>query len=261
LIRRLTAAVLGLLLTAGVLPAQVQTPTQAVTAAADATVGTSEPERVIVTGSFIPTAESEGALPVTVESAAQLIKSGASTPAEALRQLPSFIGATATENDSNGGNGGAFVNLRGLGLANTLTLINGRRAFGGGFSVLGGFADINAIGIGAINRVEVLKDGASAIYGSDAVAGVVNYVLLNGPGAPKYNGAEIDFLYGNTTEKDAHVIQLWVNTGYTSKDQRFSAVFSFNYYDRQTIYARDRNGSTRSGEAPAQSDYAGWARL
>ncbi|OAI42848.1 hypothetical protein AYO41_03435 [Verrucomicrobia bacterium SCGC AG-212-E04] len=223
--------------------AQTQTPTQAFTEAADATVGASEPERVLVTGSYIPipTAEAEGALPVTVETALQIIKSGAQTPAEGLRQLPSFIGATATENDSNGGNGAAFVNLRALGAGNTLTLINGRRAFG--------FRDINAVGLGAVNRVEILKDGASAIYGSDAVAGVVNFVLLDGPGAPKYNGAEIDFLYGNTTEKDAHVIQLWVNTGYTSKDQRFSAVFSFNYYDRQTIYARDRNGSTRSGEA------------
>ena len=208
------------------------TPTQAVTSAADATAGASEPERVIVTGSYIPTAESEGALPVTVESVATFLKAGAQTPAEGLRQLPSFIGATATENDSNGGNGQAFVNLRGLGAGNTLTLINGRRAFY--------FNDVNAIGIGSINRVEILKDGASAIYGSDAVAGVVNFVLLNGPGAPKYNGAEIDFLYGNTTNKDAHVLQLFVNTGFVSKDQRFSAVFSFNYYDREAIYSRDR---------------------
>lgn len=209
-----------------------ETPTQAITAAAEATAGTPEPERVIVTGSFIPTAESEGPLPVTVESAASFIRGGAQTPAEGLRRLPSFIGATATENDSNGGNGQAFVNLRGLGAGNTLTLINGRRAFY--------FNDINAIGIGSINRVEVLRDGASAIYGSDAVAGVVNFVLLNGPGAPKYNGAEIDFLYGNTTNKDAHVIQLFSNTGFVSKDERFSAVFSFNYYERQAIYSRDR---------------------
>ncbi len=247
----------------GLSVAQAQTPPQAITAAADATAGTSEPERVIVTGSFIPEAESEGALPVTVESAAQLIKAGATTPAEGLRQLPSFIGSTPTENDSNGGNGSAFVNLRGLGAGNTLTLINGRRAFG--------FADINAMGIGAINRVEILKDGASAIYGSDAVAGVVNFVLLNGPGAPKYNGGEIDFLYGNTTNKDAHVIQTFVNTGYTSKDGRFSAVFSFNYYDRQAIYSRDRTlsqfadqrtlggNNTNSGTLPGRVDLGGGA--
>ena len=247
--------------------AHAQTATQSENAAGAALAGASEPERVIVTGSFIPTAESEGALPVSVESVAQLIKSGAQTPAEGLRQLPSFIGATATENDSNGGNGSAFVNLRGLGAGNTLTLINGRRAFY--------FSDINAIGIGAVNRIEILKDGASAIYGSDAVAGVVNYVLLNGPGAPKYNGAEVDFLYGNTTEKDAHVIQTFVNTGYTSKDGRFSAVFSFNYYDRQAIYSVDRfklagdadqrvlgGNNTRSGTFPGRIDLnAGGSRI
>ena len=218
-----------------------------------------EPERVIVTGSFIPTAESEGALPVSVESVTKFIKAGATTPAEGLRDLPSFIGATATENDSNGGNGSAFINLRALGAGNTLTLINGRRAFY--------MSDINAIGIGAVNRIEILKDGASAIYGSDAVAGVVNFVLLDGPGAPKFNGAEIDFLYGNTTEKDAHVIQAFVNTGYTSKDGRFSAVFSFTYYDRQAIYSRDRfklagdadqrllgGNNTRSGTFPGRVD-------
>ena len=231
---------------------------------AQAQTANSEPERVIVTGSFIPTAESESALPVSVETVAQLIKSGATTPAEGLRDLPSFIGATLTENDSNGGNGSAFVNLRALGAGNTLTLINGRRAFG--------FADINAIGIGAVSRIEILKDGASAIYGSDAVAGVVNFVLLNGPGATKFSGAEIDFLYGNTTEKDAHVIQVFVNTGFVSKDKRFSAVFSFTYYDRQAIYSRDRfklagdadqrllgGNNTRSGTFPGRVDLTGAA--
>ena len=259
---RSLATLSALALASGLAP----TLTQAQTAAGAATVGTSEPERVIVTGSFIPTAESEGALPVTVESVATFIKSGAQTPAEGLRQLPSFIGATATENDSNGGNGSAFVNLRGLGAGNTLTLINGRRAFY--------FSDINAIGLGSVNRVEILKDGASAIYGSDAVAGVVNYVLLNGPGAPKYNGAEIDFLYGNTTEKDAHVLQIFVNTGFVSKDERFSAVFSFNYYDRQAIYSVDRfklagdadqrvlGGSNgRSGTFPGRVDLSTGSRI
>src|SRR5882762_9475849 len=87
-------------------------------------------ERVIVTGSYIPTAETESALPVTVYTAEALLKQGANTPIEGLRQLPSFVGNTATENDSNGGDGQAFINLRALGAGNTLILINGRRAFG-----------------------------------------------------------------------------------------------------------------------------------
>src|SRR3982750_1961459 len=101
-------------------------------------------ERVIVTGSYIPTAETESALPVTVYTAEFLRKQGANTPVEGLRQLPSFLGNTATENDANNGNGEAFINLRALGPNNTLTLINGRRAFA--------LRNVNAIPIGALSR-------------------------------------------------------------------------------------------------------------
>ena len=90
-----------------------------------------------MTGSYIPTAETESALPVTVYTAEVLKKQGANTPVEGLRQLPSFVGNAATENDSNGGNGSATINLRGIGSANTLILVNGRRTFN--------FNDINAL--------------------------------------------------------------------------------------------------------------------
>lgn len=89
-----------------------------------------ETERLIITGSNIPTAETDSALPVVIYTRELLQKQGANTPAEGLRQLPSFVGNTATANDSNGGNGEARINLRALGDGNTLTLINGRRAFG-----------------------------------------------------------------------------------------------------------------------------------
>src|SRR6266404_2176727 len=77
-------------------------------------------ERVIVTGTYIPTAETESSLPVTVYTAEVLKKQGANTPVEGLRQLPSFVGNAATENNSNGGSGAATINLRGIGAANTL---------------------------------------------------------------------------------------------------------------------------------------------
>src|SRR5256885_16834589 len=109
-------------------------------------------ERVVVTGSYIPTAETESALPVTVYTAEVLKKQGANTPVEGLRQLPSFVGNAATENDSNGGDGPSAINLRGIGSINNLILVNGRRTFN--------FNDINALPIGAISRTEVLKDGA-----------------------------------------------------------------------------------------------------
>jgi iron complex outermembrane receptor protein len=191
---------------------------------------TAETERVVVTGSYIPTAETESALPVTVYTSEALQKQGANTPVEGLRQLPSFVGNTATENDSNFGDGQAFINLRALGAGNTLILINGRRAFG--------FRNINAIPIGALSRTEVLKDGASAIYGSDAVAGVVNFILLEGPGEKPFEGAEINILYGNTTDHDARVLQSYVRGGVVTDKVAIAA--SGEYYDRDDIYSRDR---------------------
>jgi iron complex outermembrane receptor protein len=189
-------------------------------------------ERVVVTGSYIPTAETESALPVTVYTAEVLKKQGANTPVEGLRQLPSFVGNAATENDSNGGNGSATINLRGIGSANTLILVNGRRTFN--------FLDINALPIGGISRTEVLKDGASAVYGSDGVAGVVNFILLNGPGEKPYEGAELYALYGNTTETDAHVRQVYLRGGVTGLDGKVSIAAEGEYYSRANLYSRDR---------------------
>src|ERR1041385_528964 len=189
-------------------------------------------ERVIVTGTYIPTAESESALPVTVYTAEVLKKQGANTPVEGLRQLPSFVGNAATENDSNGGDGTATINLRAIGSANVLVLINGRRTFN--------FLDMTPTPIGPTSRPEILKDGASSIYGSDAVAGVVNFILLNGPGEKPYEGAELYALYGNTTETDAHVRQVYLRGGVTGLDGKVSIAAEGEYYSRANLYSRDR---------------------
>ncbi len=212
--------------------------------AAGTGAGEATTERVVVTGSYIPTAETESALPVTVYTAEVLQKQGANTPVEGLRQLPSFVGNATTENDSNGGNGQAGVNLRSIGQQNVLVLINGRRAFLG--QGLNGSADINAIPIGALARSEVLKDGASAIYGSDAVAGVVNFILLNGPGEAPYEGAEINLLYGNTTDTDAHVRQVYIKGGV--KTDKVSIAAAGEYYSRANLYSRDRAELAGSGD-------------
>src|SRR5450755_3752139 len=201
-------------------------------------------ERVIVTGSYIPTAETESALPVTVYTAEVLQKQGANTPVEGLRQLPSFVGAATTENDSNGGNGQAAINLRGIGQNNVLVLINGRRAFLG--ESLNLQADINAIPISGISRTEVLKDGASAIYGSDAVAGVVNFIMLDGPGEAPYEGAEVYGLYGNTTETDAHVRQVYLKGGV--KTDKVSIAAAGEYYSRANLFSRDRAQLAGTGD-------------
>lgn len=193
------------------------------------------PERVTVVGSYIPTAEGEGPLPVATYTSDDLRKlTGGTTPIEGIRQLPSFVGDTLSENSSNGQEGGtdgtAAINLRGLGSQNTLILINGRRAS----RTAGlGLADINAIPIGAIERVEILKDGASATYGSDAVAGVANFILKQ-----TFEGAEVNFLYGNTTNNDADVRQAYVISGF--KTDRFDVLVNANYYNREALFKRDR---------------------
>src|SRR6476659_3336801 len=218
------------------------------TPAAEATT-----ERVYVTGTYIPTAETESALPVTVYTAEVLKKQGANTPVEGLRQLPSFVGNAATENDSNGGDGTASINLRGIGSANTLILVNGRRTFN--------FNDINALPIGAISRTEVLKDGASAVYGSDGVAGVVNFILLNGPGEKPYEGAELYALYGNTTETDAHVRQVYLRGGVTGLDGKVAIAAEGEYYSRANLYSRDRFAVAGSGDTSNNPQGMQWGGL
>src|SRR5215212_675957 len=230
--------------------AYAQTPTPGPNAPNAPVQSEATAERVIVTGSYIPTAETESALPVTVYTAEVLKKQGANTPVEGLRQLPSFVGNAATENDSNGGDGTATINLRGIGSINTLILVNGRRTFN--------FNDINALPICAISRTEVLKDGASAVYGSDGVAGVVNFILLNGPGEKPYEGAELYALYGNTTETDAHVRQVYLRGGVTGLDGKVSIAAEGEYYSRANLFSRDRAKVAGTGNTSNVGGGTGW---
>jgi len=199
-------------------------------------------ERVIVTGSNIPTAQEQASIPVTTYTAQWLQKSGANTPTEGLRQLPTFVGNAATENDSNAGDGTAQINLRGIGADNTVVLINGRRMIGGAAGNTLQAPDINLLPISAIQKVDVLKDGASAIYGSDAVAGVVNFSMWNDirDYGPIYEGAEFELRYGNTTDRDANVRQAWIRGGVTGLDGKVAIFAAAEYYNRAAIMSVDR---------------------
>jgi outer membrane receptor protein involved in Fe transport len=198
---------------------------------------TAETERIIVTGSNIPTAQEEPSLPFTRYTAEFLRKAGAGTPVEGLRQLPSFVGNTSTENNSNSGSGAAGINLRGLGEENVVILINGRRAFLG--ASFGG-RDVNLIPISGLQRAEVLKDGASSIYGSDAVVGVVDFVMYGDRRLPPYEGAEFELRYGTTTDTDANVRQAWIRGGVTGLDGKVAIFAAAEYYNRAALFARDR---------------------
>ncbi|QPF71965.1 TonB-dependent receptor [Roseateles sp. DAIF2] len=157
-------------------------------------------ERIEVTGSSIKRVDKETASPLQVLRAEDIARSGASNLAELMRLLPAVgSGGQADATGSSFSNGVSTVSMRGLGSASTLTLINGRRMAAtatanpnAGQSTL---YNLNNIPMSAIERVEVLKDGASAVYGSDAIAGVVNFILKK-----EYQGLEAKLSASGATQ-------------------------------------------------------------
>jgi len=138
-------------------------------------------ERVEITGSSIKRIPSETALPVQTVTKADIARSGAQTVAELIQSLPAVQGFTQVSEAVGGGGGGfAGASVHGIGEARTLVLLNGRRiATWAGQTVTGEGAaiDLNSIPLAAVERVELLTDGASALYGTDAIAGVINFIL------------------------------------------------------------------------------------
>src|SRR5438067_7003642 len=155
---------------------------------------TAEVERVIVTGSNIPTAEETGPNPVDTYRREDIQKLGVHNATDLLTKLPQEMGSTVNQHIANGGDGSVIPNLRGLLPKETLVLIDGKRAaiIGSGGGVAAGASpgvagvDINLIPFPMIDHIDILKDGASAIYGSDAIAGVFNIFLKH-----KFRGLEI----------------------------------------------------------------------
>src|SRR5436189_353496 len=233
------AASLGVaFLSVPIAPAQNSSPLQA--------SGTAEVERVIVTGSNIPTAEEVGPNPVDTYRPSDVEKLGVRNATDLVIGLPQEMGTTANQNMSGLGDGSVVPNLRGLLPKETLVLIDGKRAaivgagglFSSGTSAAG--VDINLIPFPMIDHIDILKDGASAIYGSDAVAGVINIFLLH-----KFRGLEIGGSYGNTNlgaSNDAGEREGWLKAG-VGNDKTDIVVIA-DFYDRAAIYNRDRFLST-----------------
>ena len=164
--------------------------------------GAQKVDRIEVTGSSIKRLEGETALPVQVITREDIQKAGVTTAAELLKTIsastaPLSDGASITDGTS-GQRGFNGANLRGIGVSSTLVLLNGRRL--ANFATPGDNAgvDLNNIPAGAIQRVEVLKDGASAIYGTDAIGGVINFITRK-----DYTGAEVGVYAARTKEGGA----------------------------------------------------------
>jgi iron complex outermembrane receptor protein len=139
-------------------------------------------QRVTITGSSIKRIQAEGALPVTTITRAELTREGISTTEQLVMSLTTngtgldnlASNADVVDGAQRGNNGASSANLRGQGSNATLILLNGRRVASHGLN--GGQVDLNQIPFSALEKVEILKDGASAIYGTDAVGGVINFI-------------------------------------------------------------------------------------
>ena len=167
--------------------------------------------------------------------------SGVQAVGELLRFLPSVAGNSTSTLISNGGDGTATVTLRGLPSSNTLVLINGRRINPDAF--LGKAVDLNTIPLGLIERIEVLKDGASAIYGSDAIAGVVNLITRD-----QAEGLRIETSYGGASRGDLDTTNSSITYGHDVDlgSAALHANLGVNYYDQKAIFSRDRKRSESS---------------
>lgn len=200
-------------------------------------------EKIMVTGSQIRGVDLEGMQPMVVLSAEDIKNSGASTVAELMSQVNQTRGGTGSFTTSESGAtststpaGQAAASLRGLGPSSTLTLINGRRVAASSFaSGTQNFVDINSIPLAAIESIEVLASGASAIYGADAVAGVINYILKK-----DYQGAELNVSYGDSFESTSEGKS---NINFVLGTELAGGNFTFfaDYYDREGFTAQDRD--------------------
>lgn len=201
-----------------------------------------ELEAVTVVGTNLRGVDLAEAQPVIVITADEIQKTGATNLADLIRTVTSTGGGTGNFNTDNSGTlqadspaGMAGASLRGLGTASTLTLINGRRVAVASFANNSeNFVDLNAIPMAAIERVEILAAGASAIYGADAVAGVVNIVLRQ-----SFDGIRIAGSYGDSTRgTDEHRANVNLVAGYGDDDT--GGVVVLDLFDRGGFYNRDR---------------------
>ncbi|MBC7918275.1 MAG: TonB-dependent receptor [Rhodoferax sp.] len=194
-------------------------------------------EKVQVTGSNIKRLNLETASPVQIITREELTRGGATSLNEVLRTISSNVGGI-DENRSNGFSAGAAgLNLRGIGSQATLMLINGRRLAAYAqpeFQTT--FVDLNSIPVGAVERIEILKDGASAIYGSEAMAGVVNIILRN-----SFEGVEIGGSIAESAYKDGQQKRGTVSVGYGSLvEDHFNAYATLDLRQRKPMYIGNR---------------------
>lgn len=190
-------------------------------------------EEVYITGSRIKRSDVTSAAPITVLSSQNLMDAGTPTIENFLQDLPSISGGDYGSGVNNGNDGWATASLRGLGPVRTLVLINGRRPASAGPE---GFVDLNTIPTSIVDRIEVLRDGASTIYGSDAIAGVINIITKK-----QFEGLDVDIQYDVAGEGDGESYLASLTFGTTF--DRGSLLLNAQYTKRADIWQGDRKFS------------------
>lgn len=193
-------------------------------------------ERIEITGSRIKQVDLESASPVTVIDAKQIAFSGISSVEELLQEMTAAAGPAGNATNAywtSNGYATAQINLRGLGIKRTLVLLNGRRIVAGGTGA-NDSPDLNMIPVNLIKRIEVLKDGASAIYGADAIAGVVNIITKD-----DFSGAQLTMKAGASDKGDAENQEINLTLG--SDFDRGNMVVNINYVNTGNALQSERN--------------------
>jgi iron complex outermembrane receptor protein len=188
-------------------------------------------DRVQVTGSLIRSVNAETTQPVLTISRVEIAKTGLNNVYEVLNNITASDGSglSTVTTQTNGSNGSQQISLRGLGASRTLILVDGKRWV----TDIDGVVDLSTIPLAIIERIDVLKDGASAIYGSDAVAGVINIITRK-----DYKGAQASVYYGQTAKGDG--TRTAYDATFGTSGERSSVVISASYSDQDAIFAGDR---------------------
>jgi iron complex outermembrane receptor protein len=217
--------------------------------AADGDAEPAEVEEVVVTGSFIRGTPEDAALPVDVIGSEELAQQGSPTVVQLVKNLPAAQSSIGESNRFLGtAAGSATVNLRGFGASRTLVLFNGRRMAASPTAIAGEAADINFIPAAAIGRVEVLREGAAATYGSEAIGGVVNFISRTDLDGLEITG-QYAFIDGSEGDYD-------INAAYGWRGDQGDFLLTAGYRRRSELRTVDRDWAIRPF---AENNFGGWS--
>jgi len=223
------------LLTAFPILCLIWSPALAQNAALESAAEVDTIEEIVVTGTRIPRRDFETPTPLATISSEDLAFSGQATLEETLNRMPQVMprpGRASNYSADTAGIGSAEVDLRGLGSGRTLVLLNGRRVAPSG---LGNSVDLNKIPQFLIERVEIITGGASTVYGSDAIAGAVNFITKQ-----NYEGLGIETSFSSTERGDAETFDANLSYGHNLADDRGNITVYGNFYERRPLLASAR---------------------